>query len=273
MPTATLIQPSQMSPPAVEDAIEIGTTDHDADEGGASPPRSPTPADTTNDDAVGGDATEATHAIPAADTHEPEQANEVHEPKRNAKKKKRQAPQRGAPKRPATSFMLFMADNRVDINISLTEAGTPVNLRETSKAGSVMWRNISAEEKEPFIARASELHADWVVCKAVYASNKADNQEDAILEKKKPKVARNPAEPRRPGSPFVLFMNENRASIKECLAETGASAVTDVGRRGGVLWSELTPEGRAVFTEKFNVRNAAYKIAMAAFVEANRVVE
>jgi hypothetical protein len=278
MPTAQLIQPEAEQQPVDEhDTDDKQTNIADADQEGtqclqSSPPRSPTPSNGANEDPRDDTVTDdkENDPIQCPNTQELEDEQVPTEQKRNATKKtKRQAP-RGAPKRPATSFMLFMADNRVDINMSLTAAGTPVNLRETSKAGSIMWRNLSPEEKEPFIARASELHSDWVVCKAVYAATKCEHQEDAILEKKKPKIARNPDEPRRPGSPFVLFMNENRASIKECLAESGTSSVTDVGRRGGVLWSELTPEGRAVFTEKFNVRNAAYKIAMAAFAESVR---
>ena len=172
----------------------------------------------------------------------------------------------GAPKRPATSFLLFMADNRVAINMSLAEAGMVVDMRETSKAGSVMWRNLSPADKEPFIARASVLHSNWVVQKADYVATKSDEPEDDIVAPKKPR--RNPAEPRRPASPFVLFLNENRVSIKAFLGEAGASFV-EVGRRGAVLWTELTPEGRAVFTDKFYVRNELYKIAMTAFVASD----
>ena len=178
----------------------------------------------------------------------------------------------GAPKRPATSFMLFMSENRASINQSLVAAGTAVNLRETSKAGSLLWRNLTPESKASYVAQAAELHSEWVIRKVVYAASDLEHHDrpnrDAAIAKKKPRKTRNPAEPRRPGSPFVLFMNERRADIKESLSESGPSTVTDVGRRGGVLWRELTTEGRQVFTDHFNHLNRAYKMAMAEFTHA-----
>ena len=175
----------------------------------------------------------------------------------------------GAPKRPATSFMLFMSENRASINQSLAEAGTPVNLRETSKAGSLLWRNLTPESKASYVAQAAELHSEWVIRKVVYAAADLEQHDrpDRVvaITKKKPRKTRNPAEPRRPGSPFVLFMNKHRSDIKDSLSESGPSSVTDVGRRGGVLWRELTPEGRQVFTDNFNQLNLAYKVAMAEF--------
>jgi hypothetical protein len=180
-------------------------------------------------------------------------------------KKSRRKVAVGGPKRPATSFMLFMANRRSSLNESLIVQGMEVNLLETSKIGSRMWRNMSVEEKEPFVSQANELHAEWLVKKAAYVE--ADRGEEEVFSMKKPKVQRDPEEPRRPPSSFVIFMNKNRAIIKTTLAaENSKSTVTDVGRRGGELWSQLDAEERAEYTSAFADLNAKYKVAMSSYL-------
>jgi len=185
------------------------------------------------------------------------------------KKRHRKSPS-GAPKRPATSFMLFMTHNRASIKESLTEQGVAANLLETSRRGSEIWRSMSDTDKIPYIEQAKELHTAWGVKKAAY--KEVDHAEATAHSSKKTKVVRDPDAPRRPPSSFVIFMNRHRATIKASLASTSAAAtVTDIGRRGGELWSQLKPEERTEYTDIFTELNAKYKTELAAYTATKAV--
>lgn len=281
MPTAKLLDPSTISlndhesqdigGPDVNDTSP-GTQQHDSD--AHTPPIHPsTPIHSQGDNPEH-------NGMPHTDLPDLNELNcetiqaLTKKPKGGTKKAKKPRAPHGTPKRPATSFMLFMSTNRSNINLSIAERGTAVNLRETSKAGSVLWRELSDTDREPYIARAAELHADWIILKAAHAAAIRDGDKDAengyapTTRKTRKGTTRDPNQPRRPGSPFVLFMNENRASIKTSLIDTGSATVADVGRLGGKLWSELPPEGRAVFTQRFHELNQAYRLAMTAYTDS-----
>ena len=67
------------------------------------------------------------------------------------------------------------------------------------------------------------------------------------LEVKQRKPRKNkqkdPNAPKRPASAYMLWLNENRASIKDELLTTNPDAkVTDVTKRAGQLWKDLTDD-------------------------------
>ena len=91
-----------------------------------------------------------------------------------------------APKRAQTAYMLWLQDNRDSIKDTLeTELGSELQGREkvtavAKRAGS-MWKELSEDEKAPFVEKAAEASAAYKAAKAeyspsapVYSSSKVD---------------------------------------------------------------------------------------------------
>jgi hypothetical protein len=68
------------------------------------------------------------------------------------------------------------------------------------------------------------------------------------VKQRKPRKTkqRDPDAPKRPASAYMLWLNENRASIKDELLTTNPDAkITDVTKRAGELWKELSDDEKA----------------------------
>ena len=84
-----------------------------------------------------------------------------------------------------------------------------------------------------------------------------------VKQRKNKRKDKDPNAPKRAASAYMLWLNENRASIKdELLASNPDAKITDVTKRAGELWKELTEEEKAPFQEKSEELRAAYHEAM-----------
>ena len=87
------------------------------------------------------------------------------------------------------------------------------------------------------------------------------------LEVKQRKPRKNkqkdPNAPKRPASAYMLWLNENRASIKDELLTTNPEAkITDVTKRAGEIWKTLTDDEKASFQTASEELRAKYHEAM-----------
>ena len=86
------------------------------------------------------------------------------------------------------------------------------------------------------------------------------------VKRRKNKKDKDPNAPKRAASAYMLWLNENRAAIKDELLTTNPDAkITDVTRRAGELWKELGDEQKAPFQAKSDELRAAYHEAMKAY--------
>ena len=68
---------------------------------------------------------------------------------------------------------------------------------------------------------------------------------------KKQKQKRGENQPKRPMSAYMLFLNENRESIKAALLENSEKvSVGDIAKAGGAQWKALQDTDKAKFTEQ-----------------------
>ena len=86
------------------------------------------------------------------------------------------------------------------------------------------------------------------------------------VKRRKNKKDKDPNAPKRAASAYMLWLNENRAAIKDELLTTNPDAkITDVTRRAGELWKELGDEQKAPFQAKSDELRTAYHEAMKAY--------
>jgi hypothetical protein len=101
-------------------------------------------------------------------TREYKSANRVKSDKpRVPRKKKPKAPKA---KRTANAYMLFLNENRQTIKDELVSAGQDPRVAAVAKAAGAKWRNMSTEDKEPFVAKANQLKTEAKAAAADKAS-------------------------------------------------------------------------------------------------------
>ena len=102
---------------------------------------------------------------------------------------------------------------------------------------------------------------------------------------RKPKKEKDPDAPKRPTSAYMLWLNENRSSIRDehfpkndegehCYPDdhekagealVGRDKVTLITKKAGELWKELDDDTKAPFQAKFEEASAEYKEAMGVY--------
>jgi hypothetical protein len=87
-----------------------------------------------------------------------------------------------------------------------------------------------------------------------------------VKQRKNKRKQKDPNAPKRAASAYMLWLNENRSSIKDELLTSNPSAkITDVTKRAGELWKELDDAEKTPFQEKSEELRAAYHEAMKAY--------
>ena len=85
------------------------------------------------------------------------------------------------------------------------------------------------------------------------------------VKQRKPRKTKqkDPDAPKRPASAYMLWLNENRAAIKDELLSTNPDAkITDVTKRAGEIWKTLTEDEKASFQTASEELRAKYHDAM-----------
>ncbi|CAL1159570.1 unnamed protein product [Cladocopium goreaui] len=140
------------------------------------------------------------------------------------------------PKRPASSYMSWLNDNRESI---VEKLGTNSVTLVAKEAGQ-QWKKLSAAKKKPY-------EAAWVKAKAKYAKDLEDfkaaggvilKPEKRTSRTRSTRAKRDPNMPKRPLSSYMLWLQDNRASIVKSMP--AGHKVTDVMREAGAQWSKLT---------------------------------
>ena len=106
-----------------------------------------------------------------------------------------------------------------------------------------------------------------------------------VKQKRKRKTKKDPNAPKHPSSAYMLWLNDNRESIRNthfpknedgnhCYPEGHENAgkplvkrdkVTMITKKAGMLWAELSEDDRAPYKARFEKSSAAYKEALGVF--------
>jgi hypothetical protein len=143
----------------------------------------------------------------------------------------------GAPKRPMTAYFLFAKESHQDFKDAYPQA-TVVQL---AKHKGAAWKEMSAEEKRPFVQRAEALKKQYGQKAETFKSTGHARTE--IVEK--PKV-------KRAANGYIIFGKDERLVIKrEAPGLKGKEVIQELARR----WNALSD------SEKDQWRMKAKKLA------------
>jgi len=164
------------------------------------------------------------------------------------------------PRKPPSSYMLWINENRDSIAAEIGAAHAPL----VSKAAGERWRSLSEADRAPFDQQAAAAKADYNQAVAAFIA------QGGTLRKRKrtgnelhrsQQVTRREPMPKKPwGGAFGIFLNEKRGEFKQALPID--CRPQDVARAAGEAWRCLPQEEKQEY-EDINARNMKdYKQAM-----------
>lgn len=169
---------------------------------------------------------------------------------------KKAAKDPNAPKRPSSSYMLFVKVNRT----RLAEENPNCKQTQLMSIAGAAWKALEADEKKIYEdmnkkdkKRYEKEMESYTPPKGMTAGGKRKKEKD-------------PNAPKRPSTPYFAFMNEKRAEIKRDNPDAG---VADIGKIGGKLWSQLDDETKQGYTEEYQGKMEAWREEMAEYKKSS----
>jgi len=170
------------------------------------------------------------------------------------KRTSRKSKDPNCPKRPGNAYILFGNDQRV----KLKEDVPALSAKEIMTRIGQLWHEVSETDKAYYDTKSKQLLL--IYKKEMEAYKEANPHWEEFLQsndKKKKKAKKDPNEPKRPSSAYILFGNSRREALKE----EGLSA-KEIMTQIGALWQAATDEDKAPFYEKSRELQEQYKIDM-----------
>ena len=137
-----------------------------------------------------------------------------------------------APKKNATSYMLATKEWRPMFKETNPKATAP----EITKLMGAKWKALSDSEKKPFeeAAKADKVRYERAMTSYVAPPDEELAKLDVNQPKKKrglgkAKRAAHPDEPKRPQTAFILYSNDNKASVKASMEKAAKKAAKKAG--------------------------------------------
>ena len=163
------------------------------------------------------------------------------------------------PRRPPTSYFLWLSENREEIAKSL---GTGKGPSVSKKAGE-LWRQLTEDEKKPFEVQAKQLKSEYEKKMTLFKA------QGGVVTKKRPLGEDSKdGKPRRPaGGGYGCFLAAKRAEIAKTLPE--GHKMTDVGKAAGEMWRGLIASEKKAYEEEYAKKLAEYQEAKEAYNAEN----
>eukprot|EP00741_Cyanophora_paradoxa_P014087 tig00020734_g13598.t1 len=175
----------------------------------------------------------------------------------------------GAPKRPSNSYAIFFTESRE----KLKQNNMSVSSTDLAKICGEKWREMTAEEKAPYEAKAAADKARYEREKSGKAISAKDGEAGGAKEAKasmrkgeggeeeeKPKggkpAPRDPGAPKRPSNSYAIFFTESREKLKQ---NNMSVSSTDLAKICGEKWREMTAEEKAPYEAKAAADKARYE--------------
>lgn len=160
-----------------------------------------------------------------------------------------------APKRPLSAYMMFANELRP----KLMEENPGVHFTKLSSKISEQWKNIDESKRSALVSKANALKEQYSKDLEAYKKTDGYTKHRAALSQFKIKSAKkfkkDPNRPKKPASSFMLFANDQRASLKQ--RKPGLS-VGEVGKELGAMWASLGESEKASWVAKAREAKAAY---------------
>lgn len=175
------------------------------------------------------------------------------------------------PKKPMTSYFLFIQDNRESVQ---KELGVK-DFGPVTKALTERWKNISANNKTTFEKKAGDLKTQYQKDLAAFkeaggevgAKRKEKRDAKAGKDAKRAKKEADADKPKKPaGGAYGCFMAAKRAEIMKSLP--AGSPCTAAAKVAGERFKALGAAEKAKYEAEYKVKAAKYTEALAAWKAA-----
>jgi high mobility group protein B2 len=160
-----------------------------------------------------------------------------------------------APKRPMSSYMLFVRENRK----RLAEENPDCKQTQLMSLAGVAWKALDADEKSIYEAMNKKDKKRYEKEMSTYTPPKG------MTAGGKRKKEKDPNAPKRPSTPYFAFMNHKRAEIKQ---ENPDAGVADIGKIGGKMWGVLDDEEKQGYTDEYQAKMEVWREDMAAYTKS-----
>ena len=205
------------------------------------------------------------------DTYEKEMKDKLSEflekDKKGAKKEKKDKKKKkdpAAPKRCKNPYIFFCTSKRPEIKEEYPTEPAKGIIKKLGEA----WRDLSDDEKQPFIRQAAVDKKRYSQDMDNYVpSSSSDDEPDK--KKKKKGAAKNESKGKRPPSGYILFCADMRAELKE---QNPDASFGQIGRLLGEAWAS-DDERKAEYNERAAKLKADNEEDVKEVVEEEEIVE
>jgi upstream-binding transcription factor len=140
-----------------------------------------------------------------------------------------------APKRPWTGFMFFNDEKRKAVR----QANPDMKKSEIAKELARLWRELTAEEKQPFLDKANEDKKRY----REELLNYREQDKFSLL----PQGGRKTKSPRNTSTAFTIFSKEKRLELQQ---QNPKMKPKEVSKELGRMWKEMSDDQRRPYTER-----------------------
>lgn len=200
-----------------------------------------------------------------SDADEPQSDNEEQPKKAKAGSKRKGKKEKKGPKRPLSAYMYFCHDKRKEV----AEANSGLSFSELGKKLGQLWQELDEDAKKPYNKQNAAAKKKYEEEKAQYvASGEADEDEEGGKKTKKQKTGKakkDPAAPKNAKSAYMFFCADERKRLRD----EGVTNFSEVGKRMGDRWKELSEEEKAPYVKMNEEAKVAANKAKAAYAKEN----
>jgi hypothetical protein len=170
------------------------------------------------------------------------------------------------PKRPVPAYMLWLSEERPKI---VKKLGAEAKMTEVAKEAGKQWGELAEAKKAPFEKKYTENKAKYTAdLEAFKAAGgvllaRKSKTTSKTTEGAKTKKVKDPNQPTRPKSSYIIFMSENREKIVKGMP-TGFK-ITEVMSEGGKQWKALPDAKKKPYVTKAAELKKEYEKQLAAY--------
>jgi hypothetical protein len=157
------------------------------------------------------------------------------------------------PKKPMSSYMLWMNENRAKI---VKKVGT-TDVAVVGKEAGAQWNKLASRSKTKYVKQAAKAQTQYEK-----DMKKFLDAGGVVAPRRVKKPVRDPNMPRSPGSPYSIFVSEKHASIVKKLKQADKTNIAAVGKAMGAAWAKATAKTKGTYEKKYAKVRAEYEKAM-----------
>lgn len=184
--------------------------------------------------------------------------------KKPAKKTTKKKKAKKGPKKSCSAYSFFLKQ----IYPTVKEENPDCTFGERAKLVSKKWKELSADEKKPFLDMAKEDKVRYEKERQKYDEEHGDtssSSSSSSAPKKRTKRAKKVKDenaPKRPCNTFLLFLQDK---LKPYKAEHPDKAHKEVTKELGDQWKKMSDEEKKPYTEKYEENKKKYAKELEAY--------